>query len=211
MNKYLESVANRGDPQLRKAVGEIIHRISSTLPDLKEPVKMYLAGGMAVNFYTGYRPTVDIDASFSHRLLLPKAENLVVSYEGADGKPKVVYFDMNYSTSFALMHPDFEKEAYRVEGNEFQDPKIELHIIAPVDLALSKIARLEENDKEDIAELARHNLIDPTSFEDRAAVAMGYYIGDQSRLLLNLKEALDIARTAKMKSNESVKSKKHEG
>jgi hypothetical protein len=32
-----------------------------------------------------------------------------------------------------------------------------------VDLALSKIARLEENDKEDIAALARHNLIDPTS------------------------------------------------
>jgi len=78
MKKYLEFKANKGNPQLRQAVGEIIHRISSTLPDLKEPVKMYLAGGMAVNFYTGYRPTVDIDASFSHRLLLPKAENLVV-------------------------------------------------------------------------------------------------------------------------------------
>jgi len=210
MNKYLESTANKGDPQLRQAVGEIIHRISSALPDLKEPIRMYLAGGMAVNFYTGYRPTVDIDASFSHRLLLPKAENLVVSYEGPDGKPKVVYFDMNYSTSFALMHPDFEKDAYRVEGNEFQDPKIELHIIAPVDLALSKIARLEENDKEDIAALARHNMIDPTSLEHRAAIAMDYYIGDQSTLRLNLKEAVDIALTAKMKSNESVKTIRHE-
>ena len=211
MNKYLESAANKGDPQLHQAVGEIIHRISSALPELKEPVKMYLAGGMAVNFYTGYRPTVDIDASFSHRLLLPKAENLVVSYEGADGKPKVVYFDMNYNTSFALMHPDFEKDSYRVEGNEFQDSKIELHIVAPVDLALSKIARLEENDKEDIAALARNNLIDPMSLEDRAAIAMGYYIGDQSMLLLNLKEAVEIARTATMKSNERVKAKKHEG
>jgi hypothetical protein len=205
MNKCLKYAANKGDPQLRQAVCEIIHRISSTLPDLKEPVKMYLAGGMAVNFYTGYRPTVDIDASFSHRLLLPKAENLVVSYEGAEGKPKVVYFDMNYNTSFALMHPDFEKDAYRVEGDEFQDSKIELHIIAPVDLALSKIARFEENDKEDIAELARNNLIDPKSLEDRATIAMGYYIGDQSMLLLNLKEAVNIVRTAKMKSNGSVK------
>jgi hypothetical protein len=210
MNKCLKSAANKGDPQLRQAVGEIIHRISSALPDLKEPVKMYLAGGMAVNFYTGYRPTVDIDASFSHRLLLPKAENLVVSYEGAEGKPKVVYFDMNYNTSFALMHPDFEKDAYRVEGDEFQDSKIELHIIAPVDLVLSKIARFEENDKEDIAALARHNLIDSTSLEDRAAIAMDYYIGDQSMLRLNLKEAVDIACTAKMKSKECVKSIKHE-
>jgi hypothetical protein len=165
---------------------------------------MYLAGGMAVNFYTGYRPTVDIDASFSHRLLLPKAENLVVSYTGADGKPKLVYFDMNYNTSFALMHPDFEKDAYRVEGSEFQDPRIQLYVIAPVDLALSKIARLEDNDKEDIAELARHDLIDPKALEDRAAIAMDYYIGDQSMLLLNLKEAADIARTARMKFKRSV-------
>jgi hypothetical protein len=117
---------------------------------------------------------------------------------------------MSYNTSFALMHPDFEKDAYRVEGDEFKDSKIELHIITPVDLALSKIARFEENDKEDIAALARHSLIDPTSLEDRAAIAMDYYIGDQSMLRLNLKEAVDIARTAKMKCNESVKAIKHE-
>jgi hypothetical protein len=43
------------------------------------------------------------------------------------------------------------------------------------------------------------------SLEDRAAIAMGYYIGDQSMLRLNLKEASNIARTAKMKSNRSVK------
>ena len=134
----------------------------------------------------------------------------MVSYEGTDGKPKVVYFDMNYNTSFALMHPDFEKDAYRVEGDEFKDSKIELHIITPVDLALSKIARLEENDKEDIAALARHNLIDPTLLEDRAAIAMDYYIGDQSMLRLNLEDAVDIARTAKMKSEESVKAIKYE-
>lgn len=85
-----------------------------------------------------------------------------------------------------------------------------MHIIAPVDLALSKIARFEEKDKEDIAALARHSLIDPTSLEDRAAIALDYYIGDQSTLRLNLKEAVDIARTAKMKSDESVKTIRHE-
>jgi len=42
MNKCLESAVNRGDPELRQAVGEIIHRISSALPDLKEPIRMYL-------------------------------------------------------------------------------------------------------------------------------------------------------------------------
>ncbi len=73
MPRYLTSKANKCDPRLRSALGEIIHRISAALPELKEPVRMYLAGGMAVNFFTGYRPTVDVDASFSHRLLLPRA------------------------------------------------------------------------------------------------------------------------------------------
>jgi hypothetical protein len=29
MNKYIESAASKGDPQLRQAIGEIIHRMSS--------------------------------------------------------------------------------------------------------------------------------------------------------------------------------------
>jgi len=41
-------------------------------------------------------------------------------------------------------------------------------------------------------------------------IRMDYYIGDQSTLRLNLKEAVDIARTAKMKPNESVKTIRHE-
>jgi hypothetical protein len=200
MAGYLDASANKGDPQLRSALGAIIHRISASLPELEEPIKMYLAGGMAVNFYTGYRPTVDVDASFSHRLILPRAEDLVVSYTGSDGKPKLIYFDMNYNTSFALTHPDFEKDSYRVGGGEFQDPKIHLYVVAPIDLALSKVSRFEENDREDIAELARHNLIDPTALVDRAGVAMDYYIGDPSMLRLNLKEAVDIIHAAKTES-----------
>jgi hypothetical protein len=39
---------------------------------------------------------------------------------------------------------------------------------------------------------------------------MDYYIGDQSMLRLNLEDAVDIARTAKMKSEESVKAIKYE-
>lgn len=194
MKKSLPSDANKADPRLRRAVGEIIHRISAHLPELQEPIRMYLAGGMAVHFFTGYRSTVDIDASFSHRLLLPKAEDLVVAYKGADGKPRMVYFDMNYNVSFALTHPDFEKDALRVEGPEFVDSKIDLYILSPVDLALNKVSRFERNDREDIEELARFKLIDVQELEKRATEAFDYYVGNPSSLKLNLKEAADIIR-----------------
>ena len=194
MKKSLPSDANKADPRLRRAVGEIIHRISAHLPELQEPIRMYLAGGMAVHFFTGYRSTVDIDASFSHRLLLPKAEELVVAYKGADGKPRMVYFDVNYNSSFALTHSDFEKDALRVEGPEFVDSKIDLYILSPVDLALNKVSRFERNDREDIAELARFKLIAVQELEKRAAEAIDYYVGNPSSLKLNLKEAADIIR-----------------
>ena len=194
MKNRLPSDANKADPRLRRAVGEIIHRISAHLPELQEPIRMYLAGGMAVHFFTGYRSTVDIDASFSHRLLLPKTEDLVVTYKGADGKPRMVYFDVNYNVSFALTHPDFEKDAMRVEGPEFVDSKIDLYILSPVDLALNKVSRFERNDREDIAELARSHLIDVPELEKRAAEAIDYYVGNPSMLRLNLKEAADIIR-----------------
>lgn len=204
MNKYLESGDNKGDPRLRRAVGDIIRRISAVLPEIKEPIKMYLAGGMAVNFYTGYRSTADVDASFSHRVLLPRAEDLVVSYEDTDGKPRMVYFDMNYNAGFALMHPDFEKDAYRVCGKEFDDPRISLYVLAPVDLALSKVARFEGNDREDIAQMARNQLIDPEILEGRAKAALSYYVGNQSMLLLNLKEALEIVHAARRASRKDM-------
>jgi hypothetical protein len=196
MKKCLLSEANKADPRLREAVGEIIRRISAHLPNLPNPIRMYLAGGMAVHFYTGYRSTVDVDASFSHRLLLPKAEDLVVAYQGADGKPRMVYFDVNYNSGFALTHPDFEKDALRVEGPEFADSKIDLYILSPIDLALAKVSRFERNDREDIAELARCNLIDAQELEKRAAEAIAYYVGNPNLLQLNLKDAADIIRAS---------------
>ena len=85
MKKCLETSANKGDPQLRRAVGEIIHRISATLPALEEPITMYLAGGMAVNFYTGYRSTIDKEAAaFSALLLSNLLENKPGFRESAD-------------------------------------------------------------------------------------------------------------------------------
>jgi hypothetical protein len=192
----LDDAYNKGDVQLRQAVATIMHKISDSLPNLDDPVRMYLAGGMAVNFYTGYRPTGDIDASFSHRLLLPKSDDLLVSYLNADGQSKVVYFDTNYNLSFALIHPDFETDALRVMGKEFQDTKIQLFVLTPVDLALSKVARFEANDKEDIAELAKQKLFTAETLKLRAEEALGYYVGNTSLLMVNLNEALQITERA---------------
>ena len=133
--------------------------------------------GVAVNFYTGERPTRDVDASFSRRLILPPGNELVVPYEGPDGQVRSLYLDTNYNTTFAVMHEDAEEDSWLVEGEQFDNRKVELRVLAPVDLAVSKLARFADNDRQDIAALARQRLISVDAVSGRATEALKYYVG----------------------------------
>jgi hypothetical protein len=188
--KSLNDSNNRGYMSLKLAVAEIARRIDVALPDLKEPVKMIIAGGVAVNFYCGSRSTTDVDASFSRRIALP--EDLVVPYETPDGKLLTVHLDTNYNTTFAVMHEDYEQDAIAVELKDFVGKNIKLYLLSPVDLAVSKITRFEGPDRGDIAALAQANLVNPKDVAERAEDAISYYVGSLDRVRGNLREALKI-------------------
>ena len=69
---------------------------------LQSPLKVFLAGGMAVHLYTASRVTTDVDAEFGSRVFLPG--DLVVDVRLEDGTRELLYFDTNYNATFALMH-----------------------------------------------------------------------------------------------------------
>src|SRR5581483_6576458 len=99
-------------PEYIAAFTEIAARIAeplSALPKRMLPIRMYVAGGAALHFYTGERTSRDVDASFSHRILLP--EDLDVSYRDADGAARLLYCDRQYNDSFALMHEDAREDS----------------------------------------------------------------------------------------------------
>lgn len=158
---------------------------------LSQTVNVYLAGGMAVHLYTANRVTTDVDAEFGGRLLLPN--DLMVEVTLEDGSPQVVYLDTNYNPTFALLHPDYLDDALPVDLGLQQ---LQVRVLSPVDLAVSKIARLADNDKEDIAALVRHGLTNADEIEQRANAALAGYIGSQAMLRLNLRDALALARAA---------------
>ena len=72
--------------------------------------------------------------------------------------------------------------------------RIRVHVLSPVDLAVSKVARFADNDKEDIAALVRLGLTTANEIEQRATSALAGYIGGQALLRLNLRDALALAR-----------------
>lgn len=156
---------------------------------LRSPLNVYLAGGMAVHLYTANRVTTDVDAEFGGRVHLPN--DLLVEVTLEDGAQQVLYFDANYNSSFALMHEDYLDAAIPVDlGLD----RIRVHVLSPVDLAVSKIARFTDNDKEDIAALVRLGLTSADEIERRATDALAAYVGRLSMLKQNLRDAVALAR-----------------
>lgn len=151
---------------------------------LREPIRMYIAGGMAFHLYTAARVTTDVDAEFSKRIILPS--NLLV--ETSDGN--MLYLDTNYNSSFALMHEDYLSDAIRTPlGTDL----IEVFVLSPVDLILSKIARFSGPDVSDIAEMIRMYGITASVIKERAEQALGGYVGNTDYLRMNLRDVLKLA------------------
>jgi hypothetical protein len=182
------------DPSARQeyieAFRQIVARIERTLVGtLKRslPLRMYVAGGAAMHLYTGERVSEDVDAVFSRRVALP--EDLEVSYRDADGHARLLYFDRQYNDTFGLLHEDAHDDSLvlQLEGS---DPKLlEVRLLSPLDVAVSKIGRLSDQDRDDIAALARRGLITSRALRRRAEEAAGGYVGDLARL----RNSIDIA------------------
>ena len=164
------------DNPTSKAVISLVEKLGIILPEkMKEtPLKIILTGGAAMSFYSDIRVSNDVDAIFSHRILLPT--DVTVSYTDRTGNNRILTWDAQYHPSIGLLHEDAEANALFIAN--LADDKIKLMILNPVDLAVTKIGRYYEHDKNDIIILAKKGLIDDSTVEKRAKEALGYYIGN---------------------------------
>lgn len=170
-------------PEYVAAFRDLADRIATTLVDLPEsarPVRMYVAGGAALHFYTGERVSVDVDAVFSRRIALPK--DLQVAYRDEDGAARLLYFDRQYNDTLGLMHEHAQDDSVPLLLDGIDDKVLDVRLLAPVDLAVSKLARWSSQDQQDVAALARRGLLDPEALASRATDALGMYVGDTARL-----------------------------
>ena len=166
-----------------EAFRELVQRIAQPLASVPKralPIRMYVAGGAAMHFYTGERVSLDVDAAFSHRIALP--ENLEVAYRDADGAARMLYFDRNYSDTLALLHEDAYDDSTPLTLDGVDAKVLDVRLLSPVDLAVSKLGRFASHDRDDIASLARHGLISSKALRERAEEALGGYVGAIDRV-----------------------------
>jgi hypothetical protein len=180
-------------PEFVAAFAELAGRIAASLvtvaPPLR-PIRMIVAGGAAMHLYTGARVSRDVDAVFSHRIALP--QDLRIAYRDADGKAQTLYFDYQYNDSLALMHEQAHDDAVALSLPNIDAGLLDIRLLAPLDLAVSKLARFAAVDRGDIAELARARLINAAALRQRATEALAGYVGDLVRVRRSIEMACNL-------------------
>ena len=174
---------NKAFPELSQALSQLLDQMDASIRRggyAGPPITMYLAGGMAVNFYCGTRYTEDVDAFYTRRVHVGPCE---VSYRHKDGKPSFLYLDNNYNPTFGLLHEHHNRDAVEWTGIGNERRMIHLHVLSPVDLAVTKISRYSTQDREDILALASVGLFSADQLRNRATEALADYIGDRAPVL----------------------------
>ena len=174
----------------QRAFNEVLSRVQQSLKDSQPgavPVRIYIAGGAALHLLTGTRVTEDIDASFSQRVLFN--EDIEVSYRDPDGRARLLYLDRNYNDTLGLRHEKAYDDSTPVDVPGIDRNLLDVRVLSPIDLAVTKLARFTDQDREDIELLARKGLVDSAAVRKRAEEALAGCVGT----IAPVRTSLDIA------------------
>ena len=163
-----------------EAFTELMKRLAAATRPGGKPLVVCVAGGAALHLYTGSRVSKDVDAKVMARFIPP--DNLEVSYEDRDGHARLLYFDTQYNDTYALLHESAYDDAIPIRLPGVDADRLDVRLLTPTDLAVSKLARYEAHDQQDLRALAREGLITGTQVRKRAEEALPSYVGDIERV-----------------------------
>jgi hypothetical protein len=129
----------------------------------------------------------DVDAAVDRKILF--SSDTQVIYRDRDGKPRTVHMDANYNDTFSLLHENARDDSFNLDLNQLRGLPISVRVLSPLDLAVSKISRFSEIDREDIVALASEGLINERELRARALEALRGYAGN----VAVVKNSIDLA------------------
>ncbi len=151
-------------------------------------IRAYIFGGAAVHLYTKSRGSHDVDAEIVGADKL-RPQDLVVDYEDEDGDPQLLVWDSNFNPTLGPLHEDYFEDAILLTPDK--DDILWVYLASADDLAVSKLGRFAEHDRNDIKALAKKGRISVESLRDRAEEAFDYYVGNVDSARTSLDIALE--------------------
>jgi hypothetical protein len=157
-----------------------------------EAVKVYLFGGCAMHLHINNRTSNDLDAELQSIQELKPIKNIEAAIQSVDFDdeneiPCILDFDGNFSPTIAPIHPDYKERATRLHTTKTQ--LVSLYLVSAVDIAVSKLGRLESVDLQDIKSLYRNDLFTIEEFLETAEEAKSYYAVSPDKLQFNISQA----------------------
>ena len=159
-------------------------------------LKVFIFGGTAVHLLTQSRGSADVDAETVASTALDMNEVRAVLevpelYEDESGRELQIIIDQNYSNTLGPLHEDYRERAIPIYGFA-EDSPLQLLIAAPVDLAISKLGRFSEIDRQDIELLLRLGKINAQEFFQLAEDAIEFSVsGSKGITRCNLRDVTE--------------------
>lgn len=170
--------------------------LSRSYNDLpKNAVSVYIFGGCAMHMHVGARTSNDVDAELrSVKELKPintiKQAIQSVYFDDEEGFPRSLDWDGGFSPSIASVAAGYEERAMLIHKTKSQ--LVSLYLVSAVDIAVSKIGRLEEVDRHDIKALYNNHLFTLKEFVETAEIAKDYCTTAINKLEFNIKMAVNL-------------------
>ncbi|MFK0091095.1 DUF6036 family nucleotidyltransferase [Pseudomonas sp. NPDC090592] len=181
---------------LSKAVQSLFERALPLLEGMRPgTLKIYVFGGCAMHILTNARGSADVDAELraSEQLLIEEIKTVLQAPEDYEenGLDLSVVFDQGFNNSLCPLHEDYDERAIALPGQE--NAPMQVFIANPFDLAISKLGRFTERDREDILTLIRELDLDLEKLDKLALEAIDYYPCDKATVISYLRIILDDA------------------
>ena len=109
-----------------------------------------------------------------------------IHIKDTNGRRRTLYFDRQYNDTLGLMSESAHANSIPVEVPGVDARRLQVRLLSPLDLAVSKLARFGESDQADIKELARAGLINAKDLRELAESALVGYVGRVSDVQISI-------------------------
>lgn len=170
------------DTPISKAIFELFNKLEDWIvlnhKNLANgAVKAFIFGGCAFHIHTNARGSNDIDAEVQAISYLKKEEiylfleNHDIEYIDENGLETNLEFDRGFNTSLASIDPDYDERLIPLISHRI----VEVYLVSGLDLAVSKLAGLSDQDIQDIKALYLNGKFSIEAFEKSANNAEMHY------------------------------------
>ncbi|ELA9712431.1 hypothetical protein RG007_000022 [Vibrio parahaemolyticus] len=165
---------------LAKAIFELFDDLAQLIEEKHRDlpagsIKAYVFGGCAVHLYTNARGSNDLDAELNAANKLDISSIILeldpVYFDDPEVGESTLDWDANFNIGLPSLGPDYKENAIPLVCG---DSILHISLVSAVDIAVSKLSRLAEDDLKDIIALFKAKRFSLEDFKQVAQDAIDY-------------------------------------